>query len=191
MISLDCAVIVEGKYDKIRLSNIVDAPIFTTDGFRIFKDKEKIALLRAVAQKNGIIILSDSDSAGQFIRNRLKNLLAGADIKNIYLPPLAGKERRKKHASSEGILGVEGTADEIIIKALSDYISEKPQKQTKKIQKSDFLEWGLSGDGSKALREALKQKLGLPKAVSTNGLLEIANLLYGYDEFYKIVNEVK
>ncbi len=191
MIRLDSAVIVEGKYDKIRLSNIVDAPIFTTDGFRIFKDKEKIALLRAVAQKNGAIILTDSDSAGQLIRNRLKDLLGGANIVNVYLPMLAGKERRKKSPSAEGILGVEGTDDEIIIKALGDYVSKRPQKPTKKIQKSDFFEWGLSGEQSSSLREAIKVKLGLPHALSANGLLEVANLLYGYDEFKKIVDEVR
>ena len=115
MLRLDCAVLVEGKYDKIRLKNIVDAPIFVCDGFGIFKNKEKLSMLRAVAEKRGLVILTDSDSAGVFIRNRLKGIIGAEHIKNVYLPPIKGKERRKAAPSAEGLLGVEGTDDEIII----------------------------------------------------------------------------
>ena len=190
MIRIDSAIIVEGKYDKIRLSNIVDAPIFTTDGFHIFKDKEKMALIRAVAEKKGTIILTDSDSAGVFIRNRLKNFIGEKHIKNVYLPEIKGKERRKDRASAEGLLGVEGTDDNIIIEALEKFASDTAKKG-KQICKSDFLEWGLSGAGSQKKRDKIKEKLSLPKAISANALLEIANLLYGYDEFKKIVCEVE
>lgn len=189
MIRLDSAVVVEGKYDKIRLSNIVDAPIFTTDGFRIFKDKEKTAMLCAVAKKNGIIVLTDSDSAGQIIRNHLRKIIGDEYITNVYLPEIRGKERRKKKPSSEGLLGVEGTADAVIVAALERFAVKK-QKSDKKIEKRDFLFWGLSGDGSAEKRERLKAKLSLPQALSANGLLEVVNYLYDYDEFEKIVGEL-
>lgn len=184
MIRLNSAVVVEGKYDKIRLSNIVDAPVFTTDGFRLFKNKEKIELLRAVAKKHGIIILTDSDSAGMFIRNRLKNYIGEEYIKNVYLPPLKGKERRKNAPSAEGLLGVEGTPDEIIVSALEKFCCER-NNDGKKIEKSDFYRWGLTGENSKAKRDALKRKLALPKDLSPNALLEAVNLLFEYDEFEK------
>ncbi len=189
MIRLDSAVVVEGKYDKIRLSNIVDAPIFTTDGFRIFKDKEKSAMLCAVAKKNGIIVLTDSDSAGQIIRNHLRKIIGDEYITNVYLPEIHGKERRKQKPSSEGLLGVEGTADDIIVSALERF-SAKRQKSEKKIEKRDFLFWGLTGDGSNEKREHLKKRLALPQALSANGLLEVVNYLYDYDEFEKIVGEM-
>ncbi len=190
MIRLDGVVLVEGKYDKIRLSNIVDATIMTTDGFRIFKDKEKMALLRAVAEKAGIIVITDSDSAGQFIRNRLKGFIDGKYIKNVYLPPIKGKEKRKARPSAEGLLGVEGTCDQIIIKALEKYaIAAEECKEP--VTKADFYTLGLSGDGSGALREQLKQKLSLPQALSAKAMLDAVNILYTRDEFINTVNEVK
>ena len=188
MIRLKTPVIVEGKYDKIRLSNIIDAPIFTTDGFRIFKDKEKIEFFRAVAEKSGIIILTDSDSAGQMIRNHLKKAIGDTHIYNVYLPEILGKERRKSHPSKEGLLGVEGTDDAIIIKAIERFTAEK--SDGKKVNKTDFLLWGLSGDGSVIKREKLKERLSLPKALSTNGLLDAINVLYTYEEIEKIVGEI-
>lgn len=189
MIRLKSAVIVEGKYDKIRLSNIVDAPIFTTDGFRIFKNKEKLSLLRAVAQKYGVIVLTDSDSAGMFIRNRLKTYIGEEHITNVYLPEIKGKERRKSAPSAAGLLGVEGTDDEIIIKALERFVSQE-EKGGRRIEKRDFLEWGLIGSGSVVRRNQLKESLDLPRDMSANALLEVANLLYGYDEFLKEVGKL-
>lgn len=190
MIKLKSAVIVEGKYDKIRLSNIIDAPIFTTDGFRLFKDKEKIAMLREIAKKCGVIVLTDSDSAGMFIRNRLKNYIGEEYITNVYLPEIKGKERRKSMPSAEGLLGVEGTDDEIIIKCLERFICHE-ETGGKKIEKSDFLRLGLSGAGSNEKRILLKEKLGLPKSLSTNALLQAINVLYSYEEFIKITEELK
>lgn len=188
MIRLKTPVIVEGKYDKIRLSNIIDAPIFTTDGFRIFKDKEKMEFFRAVAEKSGIIILTDSDSAGQMIRNHLKKAIGDTHIYNVYLPEILGKEKRKRTPSKEGLLGVEGTDDAIIIKAIERFTAEK--SVGKKVNKTDFLLWGLSGDGSVIKREKLKERLSLPKALSTNGLLDAINVLYTHEEIEKIVGEI-
>ncbi len=188
MIKLKTPVIVEGKYDKIRLSNIIDAPIFTTDGFHIFKDKEKLAFLSAVARKTGVIILTDSDSAGLMIRNHLRKVIGDEYIHNVYLPEIVGKERRKPHPSAEGFLGVEGTDDAIIIKAIERFTA--PQCDGKKVTKADLFAWGLSGDGSVKKRNALKSRLGLPQALSTSALLDAVNLLYSYEEIEKIVNEV-
>ena len=187
MLRLECAVLVEGKYDKIRLSNIVDAPVFVCDGFQIFKNKEKLALLRAVAEKRGLIILTDSDSAGVFIRNRLKGIIGSEYIKNVYLPAIAGKEKRKNTPSAEGLLGVEGTDDEIIIKALSSFVTDRIP-EGRRIERSDLYEWGLIGDGSRERRDALKRKLSLPAALSTTGLLEAVNILYTYEEVKEILD---
>ena len=118
MIRLKTPVIVEGKYDKIRLSNIIDAPIFTTDGFRIFKDKDKQEMLRSLASRRGIVIFTDSDGAGFVIRNFLKGIVEPRYIKNAYIPDIEGKEKRKRTPSKEGKLGVEGMSPEIIISAL-------------------------------------------------------------------------
>ncbi len=190
MIRLDSVVLVEGKYDKIRLSSIVDATIMTTDGFHIFKDKEKMALLRAVAEKVGIIVITDSDSAGQLIRTRLKGFIDGRYIKNVYLPPIKGKERRKARPSAEGLLGVEGTDNTIIENALSAFLSNSPAKGDP-VTKTDFFVLGLSGDGSGELRSRVKKRLSLPDSLSANAMLDAVNILYTRDEFIGIVNEVK
>lgn len=190
MIRLEQAILVEGKYDKIRLANIVDAPVFTTDGFGIFKNREKLALLRAVAEKRGLIILTDSDSAGVFIRSRLKGLIGEEHITNVYLPPIKGKEKRKNAPSAEGLLGVEGTEDEIIRNALSRFVTDRVQ-DSRRIEQSDFYEWGYMGDGSKEKRERLKKRLGLPSALSTKAMLEAINVLYSYDEFTEILEGEK
>ncbi len=189
MIRLDGVVVTEGKYDKIRLAGIIDAPIITTDGFSVFKDKEKLGFLRAVAEKKGIIIITDSDSAGQFIRQRLRSFIDGKYIKNVYLPPTPGKERRKARPSAEGLLGVEGTDNEIIIEALQKFAVEK-REDTRKITKTDFYNLGLSGDGSNQKRAALKEKLSLPSSLSAKALLDAVNILYSYDEFISLAKEL-
>ena len=189
MIRLDEVVLVEGKYDKIRLSGIIDATIFTTDGFSIFKDKEKLDFLRVVAEKKGLIIITDSDSAGQFIRTRLRGYIDEKYIKNVYLPPIKGKERRKQKPSAEGLLGVEGTDNEIIASALERFASKR-EKCGRKIEKSDFYALGLSGEGSSKRREALKEKLSLPSSLSAKALLDAVNVLYSYEEFLSLLNEV-
>lgn len=192
MIKLDKAVIVEGKYDKIRLSNIIDATIITTEGFRIFKDKEKRELIRVLAQKRGIIIMTDSDRAGQMIRKHIENIVKGADIQNVYLPVIKGKEKRKIKPSAEGSLGVEGTDDEIILDSLKKVgiIGEKRVIDEPKITKTDLYNLGLTGgQESKMKREKLLLKLGFPTFLSANTLLEILNSLYTLSEVKQWMEE--
>ena len=180
---------VEGKYDKITLSNIIDATIVTTDGFGIFKNKEKTALIRAFAEKSGIIIMTDSDSAGAQIRAHLKNICAGGNIINVYIPQLKGKEKRKLEGSREGYLGVEGMSKECVGSALerSGVFGEETQ-DCKKITKTDLFTLGLSGcQNSEALRKNLLKFLDLPDNLSANAFLDAINTLYNYDEFFEEV----
>ena len=136
MLKLSRAVIVEGKYDKIRLENIVDAVIIPTNGFRIFKDEEKRRLIKKIAEKKGIIVLTDSDKAGSVIRSHIKSIASSADIISVYLPQISGKERRKTKPSAEGLVGVEGTPDEIIIKALERFSVN--EERSERIEKNDL-----------------------------------------------------
>ncbi len=190
MIKIKQAVIVEGKYDKIRLSNIIDATIICTDGFRVFKNRDTADLIKALAQKCGIVILTDSDKAGQMIRKYLEKIASGGEIVSVYLPPVKGKEKRKNTPSSEGLLGVEGTEDEVIIEALkrAGVTGEKTDKKGREITKADLFALGLSGtSGANKAREELCEFLGLP-TLPANSLLSVLNSLYGYDGF---INEVK
>ena len=192
MIKIDKVIVVEGKYDKIRLANIVDATIITTEGFRIFKDKEKRELIRILALKKGIIIMTDSDRAGQMIRKHIENIVKGAEIKNVYLPFIKGKEKRKVKPSADGNVGVEGTDDEIIINSLkmNGIIGEEKQKNKEPITKTDLYNLGLTGGkDSSAKREKLLLKLGFPTFLSTNTLLEILNSLYTLSEVQKWMEE--
>lgn len=191
LIRLREAVIVEGKYDKITLGNIIDATIIPTNGFSIFKDKDKCDLIRRIAQKNGIVVITDSDSAGALIRAHLKNICAGAKITNVYMPQLAGKEKRKAKPSKQGLLGVEGLSPDIIRQALSrSGITEDSQCKTQQrvITKADFYALGLSGGtDSSALRERLADFLELPKGMSSSAFLDAVNAVYGAEEFIKAV----
>ena len=191
LIKLKQAVIVEGKYDKITLENIIDATIITTNGFRIFKDLEKRQLIRLLAKKCGIIIITDSDSAGAVIRSHLKQICPEGSITNVYIPQLKGKEKRKNHHSKEGFLGVEGMDTNVIINALerSGVLCETvSKKQTKQITKTLLFELGLSGgDNSFFLRNSLSCFLGLPMDISANAFLDCVNAVYDYDEFIKAV----
>lgn len=183
MIKISRAVIVEGKYDKIRLENIIDAVIITTDGFRIFKDEEKRTLIRKIAAKKGLLIITDSDKAGSVIRGHIKSFVTKGDIANVYLPQILGKEKRKAHSSAEGYLGVEGTPDEIIKKAL-EHFAEKDKECGKKIDKNDLFTLGLSGaSGSLEKRRDLQKFLELPENLTTPALLDALNSLYTYNEF--------
>lgn len=192
MIKIKEAIIVEGKYDKIRLANIVDTAIITTDGFRIFKDADKVALIRLLAEKRGIVILTDSDRAGQMIRKHVEKTAGKENIKNVYLPPIKGKEKRKTAPSAEGVLGVEGTDDEIIINAFNRAgITGTPiSKEGRKITKTDLFNIGVSGtDGAAEKRADLCRFLGLPDFLPANSLLDVLNSLYGYDDFISEVNK--
>ncbi len=185
MISLSQVLVVEGTYDKTRLADFVDALIIPTNGFAIFKDREKIALLRSLCQQHGVIILTDSDSAGFLIRNRLKQLLPPQQVYHAYIPDVYGKEKRKASPSAEGKLGVEGMTTEILQKALADAgVKEQIAKQPKShITKADFMTWGLSGTpNATARRLALQKRLHLPARMSANTLLEVLCRLYSRQE---------
>lgn len=186
MIKIKEAIICEGKYDKIRLSGIFDTVIITTDGFGIFKDPEKKALIRLLAERQSIVILTDSDGAGQLIRKYLEKLVPKDRVKNLYLPELQGKEKRKTSPSAAGLLGVEGTDNEIILAAAkrAGILSEITEKEGKKISKTDLFNLGISGgEGSKEKRKSLLSYLKLPTVLTANSLLEVINSLYSYEEF--------
>lgn len=193
MIHIKQPIIVEGKYDKIKLEAVVDALIITTDGFGIYKDKEKMALIRAFAEKEGIIILTDSDGAGFQIRNHIKSCIKNGKVYNVYVPDIFGKERRKEKPSKEGKLGVEGMDISVLEQAFrcagiySD--SEKAQEW---LTRADLFSDGLmGGQGSAVLRKRLFDELRLPEHLSTTGLLEVLNRLYSREQYEKILEKVK
>lgn len=194
MLKLNQAVIVEGKYDKIRLQSLIDAVILTTDGFRIFRDGEKLALIRAFAAHSGVVVVTDSDSAGMVIRRYLRQCVPAAQITHVYLPPVAGKEPRKAKPGAEGLLGAEGLSDELLLEAfaragLTSAASDAPGAGW---TKADFYRLGLTGaPGSATLRQALLARMRLPATLSANGLLEVVNRLYGREEWISILEEVR
>lgn len=190
MLKIKEIIVVEGNYDKSKLANLVDATIVVTDGFMVFKDRQKQNMIKSLAKKNGAIILTDSDGAGFQIRNFLKKILSDCKVRHAYIPDIKGKEKRKNHNSKEGFLGVEGVSDEAIISALND-AGYEIMSQTKLITKADFYSDGFTGnDDSNRKREELKKKLNLPRHLSANMLLDVLNRLYGYDEYKKIVKEM-
>lgn len=193
MVKIKEAVLVEGRYDKNTLSQIIDAPILQTNGFGIMKDKAQLELLRCVAEKRGLIILTDSDGAGFVIRNFVKSAIPNAYLKHAYIPDIAGKERRKAAPGKEGKLGVEGMTPQVIIDCLrragATVEGENTSLQCNDITKVDMFDMGLSGGpGSKQKRLALIKALALPEHLSSNALLQVLNLLYTKDEIYKLVN---
>ena len=193
MLKIKEAIIVEGKYDKQRLSEFIDAPIITTSGFRVFKDKEKQSLIRKLAEERGLLILTDSDGAGLVIRNFLKGIVPADKIKNCYIPQIEGKEKRKTAPSKEGFLGVEGLSADIIKTALLssgvDVGEERAECKSYGITKSDLYEMGLSGrENSAVLRKKLMEELGLPTYLSANAFLEVINSLYSKK---KILDKLK
>lgn len=197
MIQVQEAVIVEGKYDKIKLSNFIDALIITTEGFGIFKDREKQAMIRHIADKRGILILTDSDGAGFVIRNFLKGCIPKDKIKHAFIPDIFGKEKRKTKPSKEGKLGVEGISEKIIVDAIAKSgahcsISEDYKKREQPITKADLFAYGLSGgENSAQRREKLKKYLGLPERMTTNLMLETINCLMTRDEFIKLYSAIE
>ena len=186
MVKIKEAILVEGRYDKNTLSQIVDAPILETAGFGIFKDKKQLALLRQVAEKRGLIVFTDSDGAGFVIRNHIKSAIPAKFLKHAYIPDIAGKERRKREAGKEGKLGVEGMTKDVILESLrraGATIEGEDTPVQQSITKQDMMELGLSGGaGSSEKRAALLKKLDLPEHMSTNALLQALNLLYSLEE---------
>ena len=181
-IKITQTVICEGKYDKIKLSSLLDAQIITTEGFSVFNNKEKIAMLRAIAQKTGIVIITDSDGAGFVIRNKLKGMLPKEKVFHLYIPRVAGKEKRKSSRSAEGLLGVEGMTVEVLRNLFKDCgidtTSQTADKSLRQMTKTDFYELGLPGrDNSKELRKMVCEKYNLPNTLTANALLQALNLL--------------
>lgn len=198
MLKIKEAVIVEGKYDKMKLKGLIDAPIIATNGFRVFKDKEKQNLIRRTANARGVLIMTDSDSAGFVIRNFLKGSVPKEKIKNCYIPQIKGREKRKDTPSCQGFLGVEGVDDSVIIEAvkksgatvLDD--SVKPDNKENEITKALFYELGLTGrENSKELRLKLLKSENLPTYMTTNAMIEAFNCLYTAQEFVEKVNKIK
>ena len=190
LIKLKEAVIVEGKYDKINIENFIDAFIVVANGFGIFKDKENTALLRKIAKENGLIVMTDSDSAGMLIRSHLKGIIGEGEVIHVYLPQISGKEKRKEKHSAEGFLGVEGLSEEIIITALENagVVGQKVNKRSEiSINKAVLFELGLSGTAdSKANRQRLLKGLGLPLNMSANALIDYMGRIYSEEEFKRV-----
>lgn len=190
MIKLRQAIVVEGRYDKNALSQIVDAPIFETRGFGIMKDAKLLAFLRRVAMERGLVILTDSDGAGFVIRNYLKSALPKEGVYHAYIPDVPGKERRKSQAGKEGKLGVEGMRPEVLLQALQQAGIEAEDTQRERITKTDLFLAGLSGgSGSAERRKACMQALGLPEHLGSNGFLDALNLLMTREEFLQRYGE--
>ena len=198
MLKVEQAIVVEGKYDKIKLESIIDATIVVTNGYGIFKDREKLELIRFYARKKGIIILTDSDGAGFKIRGFLKGSVPEGSIKNVYIPDIFGKEKRKVKPSAEGKLGVEGIKKELIVEAFRkagiNFVSEEGAEKTERnpVTRTDIYEAGLTGTpDSSEKRKKLLKKLGLPERLSTSGMLETLNTMMSAEEFYEMMNKEK
>ena len=191
-IKLSQAVIVEGKYDKIKLSGFLDAFIIETNGFAIFKDKQKLSFVKRIANERGIIILTDSDHAGFMIRNYISSGVPKDKIINVYIPDIYGKEKRKTQASKEGKLGVEGMTKEVILKALENAkVNSTAVVNDNPVTNYDLFELGLSGTpNAKQNKKKLLAKLDLPEFLSTNSLLSYINNLMTKEEFYIIVSSL-
>jgi ribonuclease M5 len=189
------AIVVEGRYDKNALSQVIDAPIFETKGFGVMKDKELLRFLREVAVRRGLIILTDSDGAGFVIRNFLKGRIQSGRVLHAYIPDVEGKEKRKLQPGKEGKLGVEGMKPEVLLNAIlscgatveGEAFEAKPRQP---ITKKDLYDLQLTGwPDSEARRDELKRVLQLPKHLSTNGLLDALNVMFERDEFLGIEEE--
>lgn len=197
MYSVKETIVVEGIYDKIKLSEIVDSLIFVTGGFSIFNNKKAQKSLVTLAEKTGLVIFTDSDSAGLKIRNFVKQLVPKEQVKHAYIPEIYGKERRKVKSGKEGLLGVEGVDSQILVNALKDsgaVIDGNCEKKARErlITKADFYALGLSGkENSAHLRQSLAQHLGLPSKLSSNMLLDVVNALLSFEDVSILVDSLE
>ena len=194
MLKIREAIVVEGRYDKNTLAQIVDAPILETKGFGLFKDPKQLELLRSVAKKRGLIVLTDSDGAGFVIRNHIKSAIPANYLKHAYIPDVAGKEKRKAAPGKEGKLGVEGMSPEVLLAALKNagatIEGESRARGNDQITKQDFVEFGLSGGpNASERRKRLQNRLYLPEHMSANALLQALNLLLSREELAEIARE--
>ena len=184
-------IVVEGRYDKNTLSQVVDAAILETSGFGIFNDAAKRRLLKTLAETRGLVVLTDSDGAGFLIRNHIRGLVDPKLVKHAYIPDISGKERRKEKASKEGKLGVEGMRPEVLIEALkragATFDDSPAEQRPAQITKADLYAKGLSGrEGSAEKRRQLLQKLGLPERMSADAMLDVLNALMDRESFYRL-----
>ena len=196
MIKIKEAIIVEGKYDKIKISSLFDTVIIKTDGFGIYKDKKTIRLIKNLAEQRGVIVLTDSDNAGLMIRNHLKNVLSDKNIKHAFTPAVKGKEKRKAKPSKSGFLGVEGTENDAIKNAvlkIATVLGENEEKQEKEeITRLDLYKMEIFGkDNSKTVRQKLLNYLSLPENMSVSMLLDVLNSFYTKEEILKILEKQK
>lgn len=192
-IPIDRPVIVEGKYDKIKLSSVISANIITTEGFGIFNSEEKTALIRRLAERHGVIVLTDSDGAGLVIRNYFNSVLPRDKVTHLYIPEVIGKERRKKSPSKAGTLGVEGIEIDYFRRLFEPFAADASKAKTElhPITKSDFYADGFAGtDGSSDKRIRLAKKLGLPTNLSANAMISAINMLYTHEEYDRFVEEL-
>ena len=193
MLHIREAIVVEGRYDKNALSQVVDTLILETGGFQIFKDPEQMALLERAARRRGLIVLTDSDGAGFVIRNRIKGVIPAQLIKHAYIPDVYGKERRKRQPGKEGKLGVEGmppaVLEQVLRRAGAAFLEENaPERETPRLTKADLFTAGLSGgEGSSEKRRALLSRLELPEHMSANALLAVLNGCYSRAEAEEIL----
>lgn len=189
------AIIVEGIYDKTKLSAFIDGIILTTHGFAVYTNDDFVKTIQEIAKKTGVVILTDSDSAGMRIRNFVKQKITDGTVRHAYVPDVEGKERRKRHASKEGLLGVEGMSEDIIINALREagceINSEVNEDKASDITKADLYKLGLSGGKNSAeLRQRLSQRINIPAKISANMLLDVLNRLHTYEELVEIVQSI-
>ncbi|MEG1269059.1 MAG: DUF4093 domain-containing protein [Oscillospiraceae bacterium] len=199
MINTARAIIVEGRYDRVKLDTLTDATVITTDGFNIFRDKEKQALIKRLASEFGLIVLTDSDDAGFKIRKFVEDIAKKDNIINAYIPEIAGKEKRKSKSGAAGLIGVEGVSNDLLKKALMDALESdvgghiaKGDEGARKIEIIDLFSDGLNGcSGARLKREKLLIAAGLPTRLSTNAMLELLNKLVGYEKYKNIMREIE
>ena len=181
-------IIVEGKYDKIKILSVADACVIQTDGFGVFKNSERLALIKKLAQKDKIIVLTDSDGAGKVIRSHVTSAIPKDRLIQLYIPQVEGKERRKTQGSKEGFLGVEGVEADIIRRLLEPFASDAPLAPREEISKADLYELGLTGGADSAQkRDELAVQIGLPRGMTPNALLAALNVLMDRDKLYSMM----
>ena len=192
MLTVKYPIVVEGKYDKIKLSSLVKAEIIQTDGFRIFSKKETMALLRRLAEKSKLIIMTDSDGGGTVIRSHIRTAIPQDRLIHLYIPRVEGKEKRKSAPSKEGYLGVEGIDADKLRQMLAPFAVDAPLTERGGITKTDFYVDGLSGgDSSRARRAAVAEAFDLPPDMTANALLGALNILVSREDFIKICEEMR
>ena len=189
-LKINYPIIVEGKYDRLRILSVAEANVITTDGFGIFKKNEKLSLLRTLALRSPVIVMTDSDGAGKLIRSHISSAIPKDRLIQLYIPQIEGKEKRKSEPSAEGTLGVEGIDRDIIYKILLPYVDNRAYEKSLEnpLSKADLYEDGLSGrDDSAEKRDKLCEKIGLPKKMTPNALLAALRMIYTYEEYLSLV----